>query len=274
MALTFGFYNSLNGDRKYDAYQFGSIFEGVILDGVYQSIGTAFNVQATTGLNITVGTGRAWFNKTWTLNDSAYPIAMGVSDLLQDRFDEIVIEVDTTDAGRKNTIKVISGTPSATPVRPALKRSVGINQYSLAYILRKANSNAITQADITQTVGTGDTPFVTSPLKAISVDQFMQQWSAQWNQWFDSSTRGYSTQFSNWMNTNNAEFRAWFDNTKSTLSGDVAMNLARQIIDLRMVIDALSSDQVLAREIDDAWDDPILDSSGGTLQGRTIYVIK
>lgn len=38
MAFTFGFYNSLNGDRKYNAEQVSSIFDGLISDGVYDTM--------------------------------------------------------------------------------------------------------------------------------------------------------------------------------------------------------------------------------------------
>ena len=56
MAVTYGFYNSVSGDRKYDARQIASIFDGVILDGVYQSIGTALIVTASSGLQVRVAT--------------------------------------------------------------------------------------------------------------------------------------------------------------------------------------------------------------------------
>ena len=39
MAFTYGFFNSLNGDRKYTAEQLSSIFDGLITDGVFDSIG-------------------------------------------------------------------------------------------------------------------------------------------------------------------------------------------------------------------------------------------
>ncbi len=38
MSVTFGFYNSVNGDRKYDAIQMSSIFDGIIRDGVFQHL--------------------------------------------------------------------------------------------------------------------------------------------------------------------------------------------------------------------------------------------
>ena len=80
MALTYGFYSSTNGDRKYSADQFGSLFEGIITNGVFMGIGralevTAGNNLAETGLYVTVKSGRCWFNHTWLDNtdDFEYP---------------------------------------------------------------------------------------------------------------------------------------------------------------------------------------------------------
>ena len=64
MALTYGFYNSQNGDRTYDAADISSIFDGVN-DGVFMSIGDAFIVSAANGMQVTVGSGRA-SDHTWT----------------------------------------------------------------------------------------------------------------------------------------------------------------------------------------------------------------
>lgn len=41
MSVTFGFYNSKEGDRRYDAIQMSSIFDGIIQDGILQHVGTA-----------------------------------------------------------------------------------------------------------------------------------------------------------------------------------------------------------------------------------------
>ena len=82
MTVSYGFYNSVNGDRKYDAIQMSSIFDGVIGDGVYETIGDAMMVKAVSGNQVTVGTGRAWFNHTWTLNDALLPITMNSSDVI------------------------------------------------------------------------------------------------------------------------------------------------------------------------------------------------
>lgn len=74
MSVTCGFYNSLNGDRKYDAMQISSVFDGLIIDGVFASIGTAFAVKAAGGLTLNIGIGKAWFNHSWTLNEAVLPM--------------------------------------------------------------------------------------------------------------------------------------------------------------------------------------------------------
>ena len=70
MSISYGFYNSINHDRKYNAEQISSIFDGIITDGVYHSIGNAFSVTPGTDMSVNVASGRAWFNHTWTLNDA------------------------------------------------------------------------------------------------------------------------------------------------------------------------------------------------------------
>ena len=45
MTVSSGFFNSVNHDRLYDAEQVSSIFDGIIEDGVCESIGEAFMVK-------------------------------------------------------------------------------------------------------------------------------------------------------------------------------------------------------------------------------------
>lgn len=164
MGVTSGFYNSLDGDRRYDAVQMSSIFDGMISDGVYESYGNKFEIKATTGVTVTVGTGRAWFNHTWTLNDSLLTVVLPEAHASLNRIDEIVIEIDSTESVRANTIKVVSGVAATTPSRPSLTRTATVNQYSLGYIYRVAASTVVLQADITNAVGSLDTPYAASIL--------------------------------------------------------------------------------------------------------------
>lgn len=98
MSVTFGFYNSKEGDRRYDAIQMSSIFDGIIQDGILQHVGTAMVVKESEAMIINVGVGRAWFNHTWTLNDALLPLVVPQSEILLNRYDAVVLEVDSREA--------------------------------------------------------------------------------------------------------------------------------------------------------------------------------
>ena len=213
MSVTYGFYNSLNGDRKYDAIQLSSLFDGLIVDGVFVSIGTCFAVKAKGGLTVDVGIGKAWFNHTWTLNDAVLPLEAPISEVLLDRIDAVVLEVDSSESVRANSIKFIQGTPSSQPVRPTMASSETLHQYPLCYIYRAAGSTEITQADITNMVGTEETPFITGILQTISLDELLGQWQNELDQFISSE----QSDFTDWMNDEKNEYNAWFEQMKSDL---------------------------------------------------------
>lgn len=254
MSVTYGFYNSLNGDRKYTADQMSSMFDGLIIDGVFASIGTAFAVKAATGITVNVGIGKAWFNHTWTLNDSILPLEAPEAEVLLDRIDAIVLEVDATESVRANSIKFVKGTPSSSPANPTLTNEGTVHQYPLCYIYRKYGSSVITQADITNMVGTESTPFITAMLQTISLDELLGQWQSeldqfvaakqnevdQWiaseesdfTEWFDQMKADLQEEQSlldQWIATEQADFLAWYNQMKGQLGEDAAGNLQNQI---------------------------------------------
>lgn len=184
MSLTYGFYNSLNGDRRYTAEQLSRIFSGVINDGVFMSIGEHLKVSASNKMTVIVGSGRAWFNGTWTDNDTNYNVTIPVSELVLNRIDAVVLEINTRELVRANSIKVISGTPATSPSKPTLTNSDGLYQYPLAYITVKANATSISQSDISNAVGTSRCPWVTGILETVDTDELITQWETRFNEIF------------------------------------------------------------------------------------------
>ena len=219
MSVTYGFYDSLNGDRKYSAIQMSSIFDGIILDGIFASIGTAFAVKAGGGLVVNVGIGRAWFNHTWTYNDSILPLIAPDSELLLDRIDAVVIEVDGTDSVRENSIKFVTGTPASSPVRPTMVHEGKVHQYPLCYIYRSYGSTEITQAEITNMIGTEECPFITGILKTVSLNELLGQWQSQ----LDQFVKNRSNDVDAWIAAQETEFTEWFNQMKSDLSSEQAL---------------------------------------------------
>ena len=212
MAFTFGFYNALNHDRRYNAIQVSSIFDGIIKDGIFMSIGGHMNVKATgNGFNIVVESGRAWFNHTWSLLDADYPMAVSPSDVLEDRIDVVVLEVNENVDVRQNFIKIIAGTPAEHPTKPALTNNLDIHQYALAYITVPANSVTLTQSNVENAVGLGSTPFVTGILETINIDDLVAQWKSQWSDW----TEEVDLNWNNWFDTVDNAWTTWFTQQQS-----------------------------------------------------------
>lgn len=206
MAVTYGFYDSLNHDRLYNAQQMSAIFDGIINDGVFMSVGNQFHTVAGTGMQVIVKSGRAWFDSTWTLNDAEYPLSIDAADVLLTRIDAVVLEVNSEVATRANTIKVVKGTPASTPAKPTLTNTATIHQHALAYVTVAKNITAITNSMIEIVVGKTETPYVTAILQTTDITDLFNQWEDY--------------------------FQTWFDNVRSTLDGDVALNLQNQITSL------------------------------------------
>lgn len=204
--LTYGFYNSKNHDRVYDAIQMSSIFDGIIGDGVYMSIGDHFRVYPDEGMNVFVGTGRAWFNHTWTLNDAIIPIKIPDSEVILNRIDAVVLEINASPNVRANSIKVIKGTPATNPVRPAMANTTNLHQHPLAYIEVKAGTSALRTADISIVIGTSETPWVTGIIDTISIDYLLGQWEDQWKRFYENQTEEMENTNSFWKH----EWQTWF----------------------------------------------------------------
>ena len=143
----------------YNAEQMSALFDGIITDGVFSSIGNVLVVSAMTGMNVSVGSGRAWFKHTWTNNDAAISLTVDASEIVLNRIDTVVLEINSDVAVRANSIKIIKGTPASSPVAPTLTVSELINQYPLGNIYVAAGVTSIISANITITVGTTACPF-------------------------------------------------------------------------------------------------------------------
>lgn len=215
MALTYGFFNSKDGDRKYNAEQFGSIFDGVIEDGVYMQIGNRLMVKASgSGFQVNIQTGRAWFNHTWTLNDSIYAITLPQPEVLLDKYVAVCLEVNATNNVRKNSFVTIAGTPASNPQYPTLTNTNLVHQIPLAFCRVRAGATAITQADITNTVGTSRCPFVTGAVQNMKIDDLIAQWESQYRQWYNANNTEFTTFMTNSRNT----FNTFMTNSGNTFN--------------------------------------------------------
>lgn len=217
MALTYGFYNSQNGDRTYDAADISSIFDGVVNDGVFMSIGDAFIVSAANGMQVTVGSGRAWFDHTWTYNSVASLHAIASAEIVLNRLDTVVLEINASEEVRVNSIKVIKGTPASNPIAPALINTELVHQYPLANVYVGANVTEIIPANITNRVGTAACPLSTGILETLDSAPLL----AQWNSAFTVHSQDWVDQMAvqqNDFDGRQITIQAWYDLVKDDIT--------------------------------------------------------
>lgn len=214
MSFASGFFNSVDHDRLYDATDISRLFDGLIRDGIFASIGDCLVVKQSNQMNVTVGTGRAWFNHTWSYNDALYPVTIPPSEILMDRIDAVVLEINSVESVRANSIKLIKGTPSSAPAKPALTNTKEIHQYPLAYVTVGKEVTSIRQADIENCVGTSACPFVTGILEVISIEQLIPQWKDILNRFVEENTANFNT----WMNGEKQNYQAWLTAAKKEIT--------------------------------------------------------
>lgn len=214
MSFASGFFNSVDHDRLYDATDISRLFDGLIRDGIFASIGDCLVVKQSNQMNVTVGTGRAWFNHTWSYNDALYPVTIPPSEILMDRIDAVVLEINSVESVRANSIKLIKGTPSSTPAKPSLANTKEVHQYPLAYVTVGKEVTSIRQADIENCVGTSACPFVTGILEVISIEQLIPQWKDILNRFVEENTANFNT----WMNGEKQNYQAWLTAAKKEIT--------------------------------------------------------
>lgn len=276
--LTFGFYDSLNHDRRYTAIQMSSIFDGIIEDGIFMSIGDRFKVTPDSGMRIAVGTGRAWFNHTWTLNDSPLYLTVEKGEIAIDRLDSVVLEINRHPDVRANSIRILKGTEQSIP----MEHSEYVDQYLLSLISVPANTTDIKQCRFYDRVGMNATPFVTGAVQSpFSIEDIVTSFESEWESWLWGYTNQCTNEYTRWRDRIYAEFREWLEYMDTILEGDAAVKLASEVEKLKRELDGymrfrqdLLEEQTIYDILLDSNGEPILDSNGDALIGRVVFAIR
>lgn len=186
--LKYGFFNSMNGDRTYDADDISSFFYKLISNGVFVNPSTSLQVMADSGMTVTVSEGYGMINAKYVNNTSPLYLTLDSADPTNPRKDRVVMGLNY--ANRNITVYIKKGTAAADPAPPALTQSVGVlYELSLATIAISAGNSAITQADITD-----DRPdsnlcgYITGMIQQIDTSTLFAQFTAAYNEWFENLT--------------------------------------------------------------------------------------
>lgn len=201
MAVTYGFFNSISGDRVYNADQMSQYFDGLIKNGVYESVGGALQVLAGTGLAVNVQTGRAVINCKWIRNDAVLTLPITQAHSVLNRYTAVILRLDVS--GRLVEITTKDGTPASTPTKPAMETSSTIVELCLAYVYVAAGATSISQADITDTRPSSLCGWVTGLIQQVDTSQLFLQWQTAYQEYYDDMT---------------AQFDAWFESLTQQLN--------------------------------------------------------
>lgn len=207
MAITYGFWNALKQsdgtyDRVYNSDQISEMFEGLLSDGVFESVGDALIVKEKSGLTVEIGTGRAWIGDRWMKNDAKLDITLAAAHLTSNRWSAIVIKADYSN--RVITIEEKAGTPATSPTKPTMTYNDSIKEKCLAYVYVGKGVTSITQTNITDCrADTSICGWVTGVIKQVDTSQLFLQYQTAYEQqlanmqaWQAEQELAFSTWFS------------------------------------------------------------------------------
>ena len=253
MAITSGFFNSVNGDRKYNADQISNMFEGLISDGVYEHFGDALIVKAGEGMQVTVGTGRMLIDGKWLKNDAVLNLPITPSHITQNRYTAIVARLDNVN----RTIDIVTkdGPNATTPEKPELSESSGLLERCLAYVYVGREVTQINQADIEDVRADNNLcGWVTGVVDQVNTAELFLQWQNAYEQYFH--------QMESWRDEQKHLFDEWYKTLSGTLQVGAYIEKYQKVVKTEDEIQQIPLDMT-NYEYD--WEDVLLVNINGIL---------
>lgn len=208
MSVTCGFFNSSNGDRKYNADQMSSYFEGLVSDGVYENVGNALIVKAGDGMQVIAGEGRAVIRSKWFKNDASRIINLNPAHVTLNRYTAICLRLDLEN--RKVDFYTKDSADATKPIKPTMEDSSTIKELCLAYVYVGRGVTEITQNNIEDTrADTNICGWVTGLIKQVDTRELFLQWQAAYEK--------NIAEMEEWKKKQQDSFNDWF----GTLTGQL-----------------------------------------------------
>lgn len=217
MAITYGFFDAVNSDRVYNAEQMTHYFDGIVSDGVFESIGNRFVVaSAHDGMKITVGSGRALIRSHWVVNDAAAEFTLDPADAGANRTDAVALRLDMD--ARTISLIVKKGTASnGEPTPPAIVREGSVWELYLAYV--RVNKGATQPSFITDLRPSQYCGWVTGVIKQVDTSDLFTQWEQAYAAYYVQMTAAFDA----YIAEKTAAFNAWFATLTQELEVDTSI---------------------------------------------------
>ncbi|MFJ8529630.1 hypothetical protein [Bacillus sp. NPDC094106] len=219
-----GMFNSVNGDRRYDARDFASYFSMFIGNGVFPNPANGFKVVSNSDMTVTLKAGQAWIHGYYVTNTDDYQMAIDVADGVLNRIDRVVLQLNYLN--REIVPVVKKGQFASSPIAPVLKRDGDAYEIALADIYIGKGALSITQANITDLRLNKDLCGIVHGV----VDQV--DTTAIFNQyqdWFERTKQKGDAELTAWKNEQQQEFLNWFTNLQDLLSENAETNILQKI---------------------------------------------
>lgn len=140
MSVTSGFFNSIEGDRVYNADDFSRFYDGLTSDGVFRYFKGELGVGTGGGMSVKVAAGKAIVLGKYVENTQSLDLEITGGNN-QPRYDAVVAGVDLD--ARTGDIYIKSGTPAASPAYPVMENNATKKELCIAYVYVPANPTAI-----------------------------------------------------------------------------------------------------------------------------------
>ena len=149
MAFYSGFFSSKGLDRTYTAEDFTSYLSSIICNGILDTYGQNFKLTAAnSGLGVVLGTGKAWIDGHYFINDSRYVIDLtSYQDESLPRYVGIAIYLDTTESVRSVSLRLFPGTPAENPSLPSIPQDEDHARLLMYAVRMNPGASRITESD-------------------------------------------------------------------------------------------------------------------------------
>ena len=204
-----GFYNSKNGDRKYNAEDMTQPYKRLVSDGVYAMPAGQLKVTAAGGMKIQVSAGAAKIGSRWLESDAIETFTLDPSDVALNQIYAVVIRDDNSENVRDGLIALKKGALASNPTAPEVERSENITELKIAEIRVNKLVEEVTDADIKDTrADTAVCGWVTGLIDQVDTSDLFTQWESAYEQEHQRQQEQ--------ITSNQWEFDRWFNNVKDT----------------------------------------------------------
>lgn len=225
MAQKYGFFNSVNNDRVYDASDVAGFLSKFFTNGIFNN---SLAVSSNDNMTVSVATGNANINGYGYENTETLTLDIDEADSELDRIDSIIVRLDLTN--RQITTMVLTGLTATTPTQPTITRSGNIYDLRLANISIPAGTTRITTDMITDTRFGSDCGNVTQAVLELDTSEIFAQYEAWFTEWFanledqlDDNQAGHLQNEINDIRISLGLYSDTYDTTKTYNVGDLTV---------------------------------------------------